>query len=260
MSRSSALLLAVLCIACLSGCATTATAKRDPRDPFERVNRGTYAFNSAVDRAVLRPTARVYHKITPDPVETGVSNFFDNLEGPLNIVSNLLQGKFKASLSDTGRLLLNTTLGLGGLFDPASDAGLEKHDEDFGQTFGRWGMGPGPYLMIPFLGPSTVRDGIGRVPDALSNPMRYIEEDKVRYGLVGLSVIDMRTRLLSVDDALNQAYDPYAFLRNAYLQRRQYLVSDGKAGDDPFEGEELPPDEPAPEDTAPQPDTAPKNP
>jgi phospholipid-binding lipoprotein MlaA len=253
-------LLAVLGVACLSGCATTATAKRDPRDPFERINRASYAFNSAVDRAVLRPTARVYHKITPDPVETGVSNFFDNLEGPLNIVSNLLQGKFKASLSDTGRLLLNTTLGLGGFFDPASDAGLEKHDEDFGQTFGRWGMGPGPYLMIPFLGPSTLRDGFGRIPDAFANPIGYIEEDKVRYGVAGVSVLDVRTRLLSLDDTLKQAYDPYSFVRNAYLQRRQYLVTDGKGEDDPFAGEELPADEPVPQDTATPPDPAPKNP
>ena len=254
MRRSSALLLAALCLATLAGCATTPNAKRDPRDPLERINRKTYAFNSAVDRGVLRPVAKAYHKVTPDFVETGISNFFDNLETPRTILNDLLQGKFKAGLNDTGRLLLNTTVGIGGLLDPASAAGLDKNDEDFGQTFGRWGIRPGPYVVIPFLGPSTFRDGIGRVPDMYADPLHYVEEYKVRYGIYAVSAIDTRTRLLSVDDALNQAYDPYAFMRNAYLQRREYLVTDGQSSEDPFAGEELPPDESAPET-----ETAPKN-
>lgn len=258
MSRTPGILLALACVAFLSGCATAPTAKRDPRDPFERVNRGTYAFNSAVDRGVLRPVAKAYHKVTPNFIETGVSNFFDNLETPRTIINNLLQGKFKDSLSDTGRLLLNTTLGLGGLLDPATDAGLAKHDEDFGQTFGKWGIKPGPYIVIPFLGPSDLRDGIGRVPDTYTNPAAYIEEDKVRYGLYGLSAIDTRTQLLSLDDALKQAYDPYSFMRNAYLQRRQYLVTDGQAADDPFEGEELPPPDDSTSSDAPQPAVPPQ--
>jgi phospholipid-binding lipoprotein MlaA len=259
MSRFPGVLVALVCLASLAGCATAPTAKRDPRDPFERINRKTYAFNSALDRSVLRPTARAYHKVTPNFIETGVSNFFDNLSTPRTIICDLLQGKLKASLSDTGRLLLNSTLGLGGLLDPATDAGLAKNDEDFGQTFGKWGAGPGPYIVLPFLGPSDLRDGIGRFPDALAWPLSYVEEDKVRYGLYGVYVIDTRTRLLSVDDALKQAYDPYAFMRNAYLQRRQYLVTDGQATEDPFEGEELPePDDSAPVDAAPK-STAPEH-
>ena len=260
MSRFPGVLAALACVAFLAGCATAPTTKRDPRDPFERMNRGTFAFNNAVDRGVLRPVAKAYHKVTPNFIETGVSNFFDNLETPRTIICNLLQGKFKASLSDTGRLLLNTTLGLGGLLDPATDAGLAKNDEDFGQTLGKWGIKPGPYLVLPFLGPSDLRDGIGRVPDAYTNPAAYIEEDKVRYGLYGLSAIDTRTQLLSLDDALDQAYDPYSFMRNAYLQRRQYLVTDGQAAEDPFEGEELPPpDDSAPANAEPQ-STAPREP
>jgi phospholipid-binding lipoprotein MlaA len=241
MSRSPALLLALLALACLAGCATTQSAKRDARDPFERVNRKTYAFNNAVDRAVLRPVARGYHRATPDIIEKGVSNFFDNLETPRTLINDLLQGKLKASLQDTGRFVLNTTLGIGGLFDPASDAGLPKHDEDFGQTLGRWGVGPGPYIVLPLLGPSDLRDGIGRVPDTFSHPLTYIEEDNVRYGSYAVRAIDARVRLLSLDDTLKQAYDPYAFIRNAYLQRREYLVTDGNVTEDPFEGEELPP-------------------
>lgn len=260
MSRFPGILVALVCLASLAGCATAPSAKRDPRDPFERMNRGTFAFNNAMDRAVLRPVAKAYHTVTPNFIETGVSNFFDNLETPRTIICDLLQGKFKASLSDTGRLLLNSTLGLGGLLDPATDAGLAKNDEDFGQVFGKWGAKPGPYIMLPFLGPSDLRDGISRIPDSLTWPVSYIEEDKVRYGIYGVYVIDTRTRLLSLDDTLNQAYDRYSFVRNAYLQRRQYLVTDGQAADDPFEGEELPPpDDSAPPDAAPQP-TAPQQP
>ena len=251
MSRSSQLLAALLCLASLAGCATAPGTKADARDPFERINRKTFAFNDAVDRTVLKPVAKGYRKVAPQFVETGVSNFFDNLEGPRTIINDLLQGKFKASLHDTGRLLLNTTVGIGGLLDPATAAGLDKNDEDFGQTFGKWGVGAGPYIMLPFLGPTTLRDGVGRIPDTYANPLTYIERDKVRLSLYGMSVIDTRARLLSVDDSLNQAYDRYAFLRNAYLQRREYQVTDGEAAEDPLAGEELPPDEPAPESTPP---------
>ncbi len=250
MSRLSSPLLAALCIATLVGCATAPVTKRDARDPLERINRKTFAFNDAIDHGVLRPAAKAYHKVTPDFMETGVSNFFDNLDTPRTIVNDLLQGKLKASLNDTSRLLLNTTVGIGGLLDPASAAGLDRNDEDFGQTFGKWGVRPGPYIVIPLLGPSTVRDGVGRVPDTYSNPVSYIERDKVRYGLYGLSVVDTRTRLLSLDDTLDQAYDRYAFVRNAYLQRREYQVTDGQVAEDPLSDAELPPDEP-PADTPP---------
>lgn len=240
MSRSfrTALLIAVTL---LSACATSPSAKRDPRDPFERLNRATYKFNDALDRAALRPVAKGYRKITPHLIQTGVSNFMDNLDGPRTMVNDLLQGKFKATLNDTGRLLLNTTLGLGGLLDPASKAGLDKNDEDFGQTLGRWGAPPGPYVVLPFLGPSTVRDGVGRVPDAYSSPLTYVQDRSVKWGVYGLSVIDTRAHLLDVDETLRKAYDPYAFMRNAYLQRREYLVTDGEV---PQESLEEPPEDP----------------
>jgi phospholipid-binding lipoprotein MlaA len=231
--------LLLLATALLCGCATQPGAKQDPRDPFERVNRATFKFNDAMDRAALRPVAKGYRKVTPHFVQTGVSNFMDNLETPLTLVNDLLQGKFKATLNDTGRLLLNTTLGLAGLLDPASDAGLAKNDEDFGQTFGKWGVRPGPYLMLPLLGPSDLRDGAGRVPDSFANPLRYVDRDRIRLSLYAVSALDSRARLLDVDDTLNQAYDRYAFLRNAYLQRREYRVTDGEGGDEAIDEEAL---------------------
>lgn len=243
MIRSVSALLLLACIA-LAGCAAR-PAKPDARDPFERVNRATFKFNDALDRAVLKPAAKGYRKVAPQFVETGVSNFMDNISYPVVIVNDLLQAKFRPALRDTGRLLLNTTVGIGGLFDPASKAGLDKNDEDFGQTLGKWGVSSGPYLMVPFFGPTTLRDGVGSVADHYTEPATYIERDRYRLALQGLSIIDDRARLLSFDDALNQAYDRYAFVRNAYLQRREYLVTDGQAEEEPLE--EFPEDEPAAE-------------
>jgi phospholipid-binding lipoprotein MlaA len=216
----------------MAGCASAPTKEPYPGDPFERVNRVTYRFNNALDRAVLRPTAKAYRAVAPQFVETGVSNFFDNLSSPTVLLNDLLQGKFRAALHDTGRFLLNTTVGLGGLFDPASAAGLEKNDEDFGQTLGKWGLNSGPYLILPFLGPSTVRDGFGNLVDQFSDPTIYIEEDKVRWPLKAVGIIDARARLLSVDGTLQEAYDPYAFLRAAFLQRREYQVTDGAVSEE----------------------------
>jgi phospholipid-binding lipoprotein MlaA len=238
----------LLCLACV-GCATPQGAKRDPRDPLEPINRATYKFNDAVDRAVLRPVARGYRAVTPDVVETGVSNFFTNLEQPTVILSELLQAKFQMALADTGRFLLNTVVGVGGIFDPATAAGLPQNDEDLGQAFGKWGIGPGPYLVIPFFGPSTVRDGIGSVGEIYTSPLHYVERDAIRYGLRAVDVIDTRARLLDADQALREAFDPYSFLRNAYLQRREYLVSDGAVS--PAIDEEL--EDPEPEADAPTP-------
>lgn len=224
--------------ALLSGCVTNSTTKHDPRDPFERVNRATFKFNDALDRAIAKPVAKTYKKVVPRPIRTGVSNFVDNLGYPVTLVNDLFQGKFKATLNDTGRLLLNTTLGLGGLLDPASDAGLDKNDEDFGQTFGKWGIRPGPYIVLPFLGPSDVRDGIGKAADTYASPVSYVERDSIRWSIYGIYALDRRTRLLDADETLDQAYDRYAFLRTAYLQRREYLVTDGQAPQEPMEEEE----------------------
>jgi phospholipid-binding lipoprotein MlaA len=226
MTRSASVLVVVLSLLSV-GCATQSNAKRDPRDPLEPFNRASYKFNDAIDRAVLKPVAKGYKWIAPQFVETGVSNFFSNLGQPTVIVNDLLQAKFVPALSDTGRLLMNTTLGVGGLFDPASSAGLDKHDEDLGQTLGKWGIPSGPFLMVRLFGPSTVRDGIGSVGDIYTDPVHYVERDKIRYGLVALRLINLRARLLDTDKTLEQTFDKYAFIRNAYLQRREYQVTDG---------------------------------
>jgi phospholipid-binding lipoprotein MlaA len=211
----------------LVGCATAPDAKRDPRDPYEGFNRASYKLNDTLDRAVLRPAAKGYKAITPDFVEAGVTNFFANLTQPTVIINDLLQGKFKASLNDTGRFLVNTTVGIGGLFDPASAAGLDRNDEDFGQTFGKWGTPSGPYLMIPFFGPSTVRDAVGSGVGVFTDPVRYVERDAFRYGLQGMELIDARAGRLPLDETLNQAYDRYTFIKNAFLQQREFAVKDG---------------------------------
>ncbi len=211
----------------LVGCATVPDAKKDPRDPYEGFNRASYKLNDSLDRAVLKPVAKGYKAVTPDFVEAGVTNFFSNLTQPTVIINDLLQGKFKASLNDTGRFLVNTTVGIGGLFDPASAAGLDRNDEDFGQTFGKWGSPSGPYLMVPFFGPSTVRDAVGSGMGAFTNPVRYVERDAYRYGLQGMDLIDGRAGRLPLDETLNQAFDRYTFIKNAYLQQREFAVKDG---------------------------------
>lgn len=223
----------------LAGCASLPNnSKPDARDPWERVNRATFKFNDALDRAILRPTARAYVKVTPRIVRTGVSNFFSNLETTTTLVNDALQGKMRAAGHDTARLLLNTTLGLGGLFDPATAAGLDKNDEDFGQTLGKWGVHNGPYLMLPFLGPTTVRDGFGEAVDTFTEAPHYLEDDSTRYALTALEIIDLRAGLLSLDDQLNQSFDRYAFVRNAWLQRREYKVKDGNVEESALEEEE----------------------
>ncbi len=246
MIRPAAALVVFLSLF-FAGCASAPNAKRDGRDPLERVNRASYKVTDVVDRAVLRPVAKGYKAIAPQFVETGVSNFFSNLGQPTVIVNDLLQAKFRPALSDTGRFLMNTTFGVAGLWDAATDLGLEKHDEDFGQTLGKWGMPSGAYLFIPLFGPSSVRDGIGSVADIYTDPIHYVERDAWRYGLQGMNLIDTRARLLETDQTLQNTFDKYAFIRNAYLQRRQYQVTDGAAA--PIDDEPL--EDPEAEDTAP---------
>ena len=216
----------------LAGCATLPNGKADPRDRFERFNRSVYKFNTALDHAILRPVAREYVKVTPQPVRTGINNVLTNLAYPVTLVNSFLQGKFHDGMSDAARLLVNSTIGIGGLFDPASGMGLDRHQADFGQTMGRWGMHSGPYLMLPFLGPSTVRDGFGLVPDYLllheiETVKLFDNNEYVEWGLFALGTVNRRSQLLDEDRILDSAYDPYAFLRNAYLQRRDYLIHDG---------------------------------
>ncbi len=234
--RVSTLSLALLF---LVGCASHGVTKRDPRDPWEPMNRATYRFNDKFDRAIAKPVARTYRRVTPQFVQTGVTNFLDNLQYPIVMVNDLLQGQFKPFAQDSGRLLLNTTLGLGGLFDPASDAGLEKNDREFGQTFGKWGLKPGPYLVIPFLGASDLRDAFGLVANTYADPRTYIQNDAIKYSLWVVRLVDIRAHLLDVEGAVQGAYDPYAFIRNAYLQRRQFKVTGGSSGSEEEQEEKL---------------------
>jgi phospholipid-binding lipoprotein MlaA len=240
---SAALLLGLSCLTLL-GCASQTPLKRDPRDPLERMNRVTYTVNDKVDRAITKPIARTYRRVTPHFVQTGVSNFMDNLHYPIVIVNDLLQAKFKPALSDTGRFVLNIAAGVGGLFDPASAAGLAKNDEDFGLTLGRWGVHPGPYLILPVLGASTFRDAFGKAADAFVDPTNYVSNSTVRYSLEAVYLLDLRAHLLDVEGALDNAYDPYAVLRSVYLQHRQYKISGGA------EAEDVPEDEPPPDPEA----------
>lgn len=215
---------AVISLGVLGGCAST----NDPRDPLEPINRGVYQFNEGVDTMFLKPVAEVYQAIIPPVARTGVSNVFANINDVVVALNNLLQGKVTEALSDVGRVLINTTAGLFGLFDVATPVGLEKHDEDFGQTLGYWGLGDGPYLVLPLLGPSNLRDTAGRVVDYNTDPVTYIEPTRDRNQVQGLRLVSRRTELLSASRLLSvAALDEYEFVREAYLQRRRNLIYDG---------------------------------
>lgn len=253
--------LVALAALLLAGCATLPNGKPDPRDPLERFNRSMFAFNDAMDKAILKPTAKAYKKVVPGFARTGVSNFFNNLNTVGTAVNDALQGKMRQAGRDSARFLMNSTLGLGGLFDPASAAGLELNDEDFGQTFGKWGMKPGPYLMLPFVGPSTFRDGFGKLADQFTYPVYWLEDDSTRVIIRGVNLVDIRAGLLDLDEQIDRSYDRYAFIRNAWLQRREFQVTDG-AVDDSEDLEKGMEEEPAPEaqpqsEAAPKPEAAP---
>ncbi len=225
-------LIALLAIGLgLGGCATLPSGKPDPRDRFERLNRSIYAFNMALDRHILRPVAQGYVKVTPVFIRARIGNFMSNLVYPTTLINDFLQGKADDGANDLARLAVNTTIGIGGLFDPASRMGIDRHDQDFGQTLGRWGVHSGPYLMLPLLGPSTVRDSIGLGTDALAlyeivSVYVLQENTYLEYGLFALKSVNTRAGLLDTDQILNRTYDPYAFIRSAYLQRREYLIHD----------------------------------
>jgi phospholipid-binding lipoprotein MlaA len=217
----------------MSACVTLPpNAPRSPQDPWESWNRGVYKFNDKLDRAVAKPVARGYVKYVPQPVRTGVTNFFSNLETPTVMVNDALQGKFLAAANDLGRFVLDTTVGIAGILDPATPAGLARNNEDFGQTLGKWGVHPGPFIEVPLLGPSDLRDAPARFVDSYLNPRQYIKNNYIKYGLYVPDFVDRRAALLPLDETLQHAYDPYAFVRDAYFQRRAYLVSDGKIKDE----------------------------
>ena len=199
-------------------------------------------------------------KVTPRVIRTGVSNALNNLDTVPTIINDALQGKFRQAGRDSARFLLNSTLGLGGLFDPASAAGLEYNDEDLGQTLGKWGVKSGPYLVLPILGPSSVRDAFSRAADTYIEPVWYLEDDSTRYLIRVVDLLDQRASLLELDAQLERSYDRYAFVRNAWLQRREYQVKDGDVEDQSLELEEEfkdDPAEPAPETPPAEPPPAP---
>lgn len=193
-------------------------------DPWEGFNRRVHAFNDVVDRAVARPLATAYTKVVPRFARTGVTNFFSNLRAPVTITNQLLQGRPGDAWDSLGRFLINSTVGIGGLFDPASAGQVPRRSEDFGQTLGAWGWRNSRYVELPFFGPRTVRDVFGLAGDIPLSPIRTIEEDKVRIPLQGLQLVDMRAQLMALDDIRDSAVDEYALTRDAWLQRRNYQI------------------------------------
>jgi phospholipid-binding lipoprotein MlaA len=221
------LLLAVFAtviLGSLTGCATTAN---NPKDPYEGFNRAMFSVNEGID-VVVKPVAQGYDTVTPRLVKAGVGNFFGNIADVWTALNNFLQGKGVAGVSDFGRVLVNTTFGIAGLFDVASEMGFEKHSEDFGQTLGVWGVGDGSYLFWPVLGPRTMRDTFGVAVDIYADPVPRIDNIPVRNTLMGVRFIDTRAALLPADKVVEEAaFDKYSYIRDAYLQNRRSVIYDG---------------------------------
>lgn len=222
----------------LAPVALQAADEEHSNDPFEPVNRKIYAFNEGLDSYVLRPIAKGYRTITPDPVERGVNNFIGNILEFNTIINSVLQGRAADALHSTGRFFVNTTVGLGGFFDVASSMGAERRQADFGQTLASWGVGEGPFLMLPILGPKTLRSGAGTVVDIYSGIPFLVDDTVVQYGFTAIETIDIRAQLLTADELLSG--DRYIFVRDAYRQRREYFNSGGEVDDtfSDFESEE----------------------
>jgi phospholipid-binding lipoprotein MlaA len=210
------------------------------------MNRGIYKFNDGLDRAVVKPTAKAYKKVTPQWLRTSFGNIFANLEYPSTMVNQLLQGKPKLFLQDTCRFVTNTVFGIGGIFDVADRIGLPANDEDFGQTLAHWGVPSGPYLVLPFFGPSNVRDGPSRAADFFLGAQHYLEIPwETEWAMRLLEAVDDRAALLSTDATLDSAYDKYGVMRDAWIQRREYLIFDGAPPDEEIEEFKDTGDEPA---------------
>ena len=231
--------IAAVAALALSGCATTMTGSGDsagdPADPWEPVNRKTYAFNDTLDRALLKPVSRLYLEL-PGGLRNSVGNFFDNLAYPGTAVNQLLQGKPKLAMEDSMRFVVNSTLGIGGLFDVSTGLGLERHEEDFGQTLGAWGLGAGNFVNLPLFGPSSVRDMPGLVVDAFTNVMTYVSLPVLP--LTALEIVNTRAELTDAIELRDQALDPYVFTREAYRQQREFFIHDGNPPLDAFDEED----------------------
>lgn len=229
----------------LSGCTTIPPEQRTEYDPLESVNRPVNEFNLGLDKMTTRPLARGYAAVVPGPARKGIANFFANLLTPRSSLNHFLQGKPKQGFSELGRLVINSTVGIGGLFDVATSAGLEEQREDFGQTAAVWGMPAGPYVVLPFLGPRTLRDALFSPINKIAEPLVHYDNTSVRDKLLVLELIAIRERFLSADKLLQDSKDPYVTLRESYLQNREYQVFDGEPPEDDdffdeFLDEELP--------------------
>ncbi len=237
LARCGALFL----LASLTACATLPPGSTpDPRDPFERLNRTTFKLDDFLAHKLALPIAHGYRAVTPTFIRRGIANVFENAHTPVIIANDLLQAKFAGFGQETARLVLNTTLGLGGMLDPATGLGLPKGDNDFGRTLGTWGVPIGPYLVLPFYGPSDVRDGLGKLVDQFGVPQNYIRNTKVFYTVYSLDLLNTFSEsLLPTYELLDQqnAFDRYAFARNAYLQRREFQVHGDSGGVDQEERE-----------------------
>ena len=222
-----------------SGCATTKNQSNDfnPEDPYEKSNRKVFEFNSKIDKLFLRPITDFYDSATPEFAQTSITNFFSNLDDIGISFNNFLQGNIVDSMSDLTRFFINSIFGLGGFFDVASEMGLEKHSEDFGQTLGKWGAKPGPYLMLPFLGPSTTRDAFTFVGDTALAPTLSLDDSEARLGLISLDLINTYSAFTGIADIESQ--DQYAFIRDAYLDRRKFEVNDGLSEEDLSQDEDF---------------------
>ena len=223
------LIICVVLLIFISGCATTGV--KDERDPIEGFNRSMYNFNEGMDKVLFNPVAKLYQAITPDFVEKGISNFFNNIDDISIIANDILQLKIGQAYMDTARFVFNSTLGLAGFRDVSSQMGLEKHDEDFGQTLAVWGVGAGPYIVVPIFGPTTLRDSTSLVvDDVLLNPVTYLNNnDALKAGILTLNFIDIKADLLTANDLIDEAaLDQYEFTKNAYFSRRESQINDGR--------------------------------
>ncbi len=230
----SKLALVVAAAGLLGGCATSG----NPKDPIEGFNRAMFGFNEGLDKVIIKPVATGYEAVLPDPIQTGVANFFSNIADLMIGVNNLLQGKPAQAASDAGRVLVNTTMGFLGIIDVASSMGMEKHEEDVGQTFGRWGMSDGAYVVLPFFGPRTARDTIGLAFDVYTDPVAHVDHIPTRNVLLTTRLISDRAEFLKADEVIEEAaLDKYSYVRDAYLQRRRSLIHDGNPPKfDPYSG------------------------
>jgi phospholipid-binding lipoprotein MlaA len=219
----------VLCLL-LSACATPMAERSDPRDPYENLNRKVFVVNQVFDQVLLKPVARGYSNYAPNFIQDTVGNFFGNLADVWTAVNNFLQGKPREGIQDTGRVAVNTVFGVAGLADVATKLGFPKHQEDFGQTLGVWGVKPGPFVMLPLFGPSTMRDAVAKPLDLYADPLNLSTRADVEYSLRAMRLVDDRARLLPTTDMIEKvALDPYQFVRDAHFQQREARVSDANA-------------------------------